>query len=385
MFASDGDIEHQEEVDSFIKNNNLRPERIHKGSGYEIHTYIASDIMRQTGRAGMGYQTVNKDGTRVWVVVHNGSADARLHEIAEMRVIRQQQLLAQGKFKASPETIKRLKEMSSHSYVQDYLGYKGQDNQKSAGNPHKAGNVKRVNYANNGVVAFASDGFAQTSPTPRKTTLEETLDRLFKRKVWEESLAIGRIEKVIIEQSNELSLKEKHKKVKNELKAEKEKKDQDIDKIEDLERKEKKLRLRIVGKGANKSTRKLLENKYRTLEYWQRVRNNNTEETAPSNILYWINHHPENFSSQQRKDAAFDAKYLAGAKRNHIDDYIEHFSGRPLTRKANKALTSTLKPFWEGRRLKAGTESTEKALSRVVDIVFSQTGSTQSPALEIFK
>ena len=97
---------------------------ITRGTGYEISEYVDANVTSYLGRQGLGYKINNQNGDRVTVVVHDGNLDTRLHEIGEMRVLRQQELMKQGKLPASQEVLSKLKTLSAHQYAADFLGYK---------------------------------------------------------------------------------------------------------------------------------------------------------------------------------------------------------------------------------------------------------------------
>ncbi|MBL7081377.1 MAG: hypothetical protein ISS44_02250, partial [Candidatus Omnitrophica bacterium] len=116
-----------------LERKGTRPE-VHSGNKYEIREYIDKDAQNFLGREGMGYTRVDSSGKKVTVLVHNGTLDTRLHEIAELRVNRQTELIREGKLQPSQELKKGLKiteELSklnkttlAHEYVQSILGYK---------------------------------------------------------------------------------------------------------------------------------------------------------------------------------------------------------------------------------------------------------------------
>ncbi|MCM8792637.1 MAG: hypothetical protein NC826_05820, partial [Candidatus Omnitrophica bacterium] len=102
-------------------------------AGYKIDyvyfMYIDKEIQGNSGRRGLGYRKVGQNGERITYLVYDGKPDTYLHEIGEMRVNRQQELIRKGEIQLSSEVAQNLRNYSPHDYVEKVLGYKVNNNQ----------------------------------------------------------------------------------------------------------------------------------------------------------------------------------------------------------------------------------------------------------------
>jgi hypothetical protein len=92
---------------------------------YVYFEYTDAQARDNLGRDGLGYRAIGETGERITSLVYNGNQDTRLHEIGELRVNRQKELMQEGW--NGPEEIKNLlNTMTPHQVSENFLGYKGQ-------------------------------------------------------------------------------------------------------------------------------------------------------------------------------------------------------------------------------------------------------------------
>ncbi|MBP7216194.1 MAG: hypothetical protein KBA46_02805, partial [Candidatus Omnitrophica bacterium] len=127
-----------------------------------VHFEYTDPRAAQTlGRNGLGYTGIGRNGERVTVLVYNGDKRVRLHELGEMRVTRQQQLMQAGRLMPSSHVMRdTLRTMAAHDVVDSVLGYKGQwkPDVRVSGNPIEGSGSLEIPHGDPSVVEIVNHG-----------------------------------------------------------------------------------------------------------------------------------------------------------------------------------------------------------------------------------